>query len=521
MEVCIQSSESLSKTRTSCCKLKYRPRSFSSKGAKLILLWNFLTTMALFNLIAAENHTVLTVNAFGLSITIAMLVVAITVWFLSTILSGWLADVRLGRYKVIKASLVLIWLTTIVNTIRIILTPFLMIPQAVELTCIFTELVIGITGIAAFYVNGVQFGLDQMPDASSEQITSFIAWNVTLQAIGVACGYIIYTLQICATHPLEHVGSILSVAILSLILCMDYLLGNWLINLKQAVNPFVTVCQVLGYAAKHKSPENRSAFTYCEDRIPSRIDNGKSKYGGPFTTEQVENVKTFLRILVMLSTCLGFVLITMFLIQAINITQSGTALCSVSAFLQYFIPALITIIMYELLLYPLLKNWIPNMMKRIAICMFVNMLLSFMILLTLIIRLYSSLAISQIELKTVRTFGTNIYILGLYIFITSVLEFMYAQSPENMKGFLSACIISVSVLTSSGLSSTSWYQSCTSRHCKVTFSSLVTALSIAAFFLYTLAARWYKKREREEVDNTRAIIEEIYSRNLEQDQSSD
>ena len=40
----------------------------------------------------------------------------------------------------------------------------------------------------------------------------------------------------------------------------------------------------------------RSAFTFCEEIIPSCIDFGKSKYGGPFTTEQVEDVKTFFKI---------------------------------------------------------------------------------------------------------------------------------------------------------------------------------------------------------------------------------
>ena len=40
-----------------------------------------------------------------------------------------------------------------------------------------------------------------------------------------------------------------------------------------------------------------SAFTYCEDELPSRLDLGKEKYGGPFTTEQVEDVDVFLGIL--------------------------------------------------------------------------------------------------------------------------------------------------------------------------------------------------------------------------------
>ena len=46
----------------------------------------------------------------------------------------------------------------------------------------------------------------------------------------------------------------------------------------------------------------RSAFTYSDDEKPSRFDYAKERYGGPFTTEQVEDVKTFVRILTLLAT---------------------------------------------------------------------------------------------------------------------------------------------------------------------------------------------------------------------------
>jgi hypothetical protein len=61
------------------------------------------------------------------------------------------------------------------------------------------------------------------------------------------------------------------------------------------------IYKVIKFAIVTKHPRCRSAFTYCEDELPSRIDFGKSKYGGPFTTEQVEDVKTFLRLLPLIS----------------------------------------------------------------------------------------------------------------------------------------------------------------------------------------------------------------------------
>ena len=62
-------------------------------------------------------------------------------------------------------------------------------------------------------------------------------------------------------------------------------------------DPYKLVYEVTKFACQHKHPICRSAFTYCEDELPSRLDLGKSKYGGPFTTEEVEDVKVFYEIL--------------------------------------------------------------------------------------------------------------------------------------------------------------------------------------------------------------------------------
>ena len=63
------------------------------------------------------------------------------------------------------------------------------------------------------------------------------------------------------------------------------------------VNPYKLVYRVTRFAWQHRIPIRRSAFTYCEDDPPSRLDLGKSKYGGPFTTEEVEDVKVFYQVL--------------------------------------------------------------------------------------------------------------------------------------------------------------------------------------------------------------------------------
>ena len=80
---------------------------------------------------------------------------------------------------------------------------------------------------------------------------------------------------------------------ITVVISSSYFLQSSLVKEPVTQNPFKLIYKVLHYAIKNKRPQHRSAFTYCEDELPSRIDFGKSKYGGSFTTEQMEDVKTF------------------------------------------------------------------------------------------------------------------------------------------------------------------------------------------------------------------------------------
>ena len=63
-------------------------------------------------------------------------------------------------------------------------------------------------------------------------------------------------------------------------------------------NSLKQIHNVLSYVAQNKHPRQRSAATYGE--LPSRFDLAKSRYGGPYSTEYVEDVKTFCRICLLL-----------------------------------------------------------------------------------------------------------------------------------------------------------------------------------------------------------------------------
>ena len=85
----------------------------------------------------------------------------------------------------------------------------------------------------------------------------------------------------------------------------NYLFKHWLDTTRNIVNPVKVIGQVLNYARKNKHPKNCSALIYWEEDYPSRLDLGKDKYGGLFSLEQVEDVKTFLRLIPLLISVVG------------------------------------------------------------------------------------------------------------------------------------------------------------------------------------------------------------------------
>ena len=290
------------------------------------------------------------------------------------------------------------------------------------------------------------------------------------------------------------------------------------IDHRQNHNPLKTVYRVLKFAKQHKYPVQRSAFTYWEEEIPSRIDLGKTKYGGPFTTEEVEDVKTFFRILALLAAMSSFVVVVVglfLLLPSVRVTACNTQL--VQSFTS-LIPVA-GCVLYELLLYPVMRCRL-SMLRRIGCCVFASVLVSLTFQVFTIVSALGPLDINEYLTTHRWTFDTFLaanLCLG-YILFTSSLEFVYSQSPERMKGFLIGihlCVV-VFLAFAFGLINNYLANPCKSnKHCTLYVASGVAVLSVAVFVFYCCVARWYKWREREEPCNERAIIEEIYGRRVE------
>ena len=262
----------------------YQIRKLNNKGAIIVLAWNILVT-------SVYNYLMASIEPKGLEITVVAL--GLTLPF-----AGWLADIRFGRYKVIRWSIVVMWIASILTTVNSVVQQFL--PGHHDTFMLISQILVFVLafGFGGYQANIIQFGLDQLHDASTTEITAFITWYVWTFGCN---GTLLNFTHICL-KPKHYIFGKLAVCIaVTIVIISSQFLENLLVKEPVTQNPFAIIYKVVKYAIKHKYPQYRSAFTYCEDELPSRIDFGKSKYGGPFTTEQVEDVKTFLRLLILIS----------------------------------------------------------------------------------------------------------------------------------------------------------------------------------------------------------------------------
>ena len=217
-------------------------------------------------------------------------------------IAGWLADVRYGNFKVFRFGAVLLFVSTVMTGICFISKEEGVHPT-VTMVAITAAMLVAYLGVSACAVTALQLGLDQMPDASSDNIISFIKWFIFSVLFGEwSSEVIIRSTKMCTFVDPDNkfiFFSLYPVLAMSILCCSLFLLApKWLIIEPKSPQSLKIIYQVLKFAAKHKAPLNRSALTYWEEDIPSRMDLGKSRYGGPFTTEQVEDAKTFFKIIV-------------------------------------------------------------------------------------------------------------------------------------------------------------------------------------------------------------------------------
>ena len=532
-----------------CLKSHYQMRRLKNKGAILIVFWNFLV-WSVYSAIGMRNITGVHSNLSVLFYVVQAIAGAILMP-----LAGWLADVHFGRYKVIRWSLWIMWLNSLLVTLSFVLVQTVESYSGVhtKLSLVFVAFM-GV-GFCGFQANVVQFGIDQLLDASTIEITSFIAWYAGSFLSG---RFVIGFILSCApNYPIF--GSLLISFSLSMLM-ITYFLFNHLFVKEPAssTNPFRLVYHVIKYAVENKCPRQRSAFTYYEDYLPSRIDFGKRKYGGPFTTEQVEDVKTLLRSLVIAVVITAFYGTTyseteyMYhlkksLLQKTPESDTRTVSLQLQCFSEYtsftgtyFVAALFLIPLNEFLLYPVLHRRLPylNIYKKFILGAILRLGKYLMLsALTVYIRQVKNNEASSLGNATLlclfqanagsltNTIDSRWFILPqiLHSFsdlllVITMIEFFCAQIPYSMKGIVAGIaygLLEVFVAITKAvsipfmISSVHWGVGTISCEfwyllMKALFLMLVTALS--------LIMRRYELRKREDVlPNEQIFAERYYS----------
>ena len=505
------------------CRFKYRLRWFYSKGAFLVLTWTLLLSLASCSLIYTAPETTLPLHKWW-SVFIAAIAIV------GALISGVLADVKFVRHTVVRMGFVLLFLSTVVNCLNLLVIQVNTQPANImypfEIACSSFTAITFMIGLSLCVGNLLQLGLDQMPDASTSNITSFIAWFVFCVFTGWWINAILHRvvrhclkLNEWGEENLTLIWVLLEALCIGIVLISDFTVSpRWLIIEPKSPQYLTTICQVLKFAVKHKAPLNRSAFTYWEDNIPSRIDLGKSKYGGPFSTEQVEDVKTILRLLlVSLSMC--FLAFSLLMDPDLDYTQPTNCTDYIRPLFTYdnIWCILVATLFTEFVIYPLIGDKFPTILKKIGIISLISAVLSLLCLAFTIGHYY----INNEELATkwvVHILYSIAYGLLQQAAFTSVLEFICAQSPYQSRGFLTFYNIALIVNT---VFVTRIIQNLDVTYPQFALLSVKTLLCAIGFIIHCATARWYKRRVRDEDYSVQRMVEEVYDRYLTQSEKYD
>ena len=502
------------KRRCSSCPFPYHFQFIHSKGAILVLFWDLMIANSMnliMNYIASHSNFVEIGSLVMAALSLVM------------IFTGFLGDFLISRYKLVLIGSYILF---------VLLIPLMMLevlhPVPYPVIILITLLMIIFVVVR---VNLLPFNIDQLIGSSSDELTAVIHWHNIGPIIAIMAS------PAMALINNDSIICIISIAICILsvtaVLVSHNLFNHYLETTPvNTSNPIKLIVRVLCYARKHKYPENRSALTYWEEEAPSRLDLGKGKYGGPFTEEEVEDVKTILRLIPLLLVCVLAPTFYADYIQGVNSDYYG---CKepLQGYVTFIALYLFIILLHQFLIYPCFHNYIPSMLKRMG----VGMTLMFGINVTFtILAVIGNYHIGQ-PFHCLTAFDEKSFavkhkwtifdglILAVVWYINNVVlvEFLLAQCPKSMRG------------TIIGL----WFCFRNIRHFinyvlflpfrhyihpefslgrGFYFCLTEAIISLIMLLIFVLLARKYKLRVREVEINVHQIAEDHIIRNIEEEE---
>ena len=521
---------------------KWSFRTFGSRKVLLILAWSFIVSFSQFINDSTDSLSYYGKGTASLWLELFNSTTQVVTFAISCPIANLLAEVVVGRYKFISFVLKALWFIHIIGVGISVCEYCLQTGSVISYMIGYYLIEIPTTSLnGAFIAVTIPLGLDQIAGASTTNIVAYVVWYFWT----IFCGYstsdilvpIFYKCSYLQTMEVRMIMSMLSALLLSVALILDFCFHRNLIKEPVTVNPVSLIFNVLKYAAKHKYPVQRSAFTYCEDEQPTRLDYGKSKYGGPFTTEQVEDVKTFWRILlvILVISMLHAPLIAVFKSYHIFerqfysdslsncIQQKSSGVFSPNSFIAYSVP------LYELLIYPCLRNRGPSILQSAGIGAAAVIASSLYGVAVEAVRQAMTNGTTECMFTEDSSYTSTIMnnflianilksILGLAILLTnrSRIELICAQAPYNMTSHLIGLSYTLQTLFE-GLGrailttwSKKWFKVLETSTCGVWFYLTDTMMAILISLLLLLVVKWYKGRERDEIPQSQSMVEDVY-----------
>ena len=251
------------------------------------------------------------------------------------------------------------------------------------------------------------------------------------------------------------------------------------------------------------------ALTYWEEEAPSRLDLGKDKYGGPFTKEEVEDVKIVFR---MLPLFIGIVVIGLsddyywFAVDSFTLPT-----CLVVTDSQYYFCSVILMLVYLFFIRVCFYKYIPSMLTRMSVGIFLAFIVT-----------VSKVSIFVIERSPdINNIGKLLFVPKTILSFSYVLlypvslEFTVAQSPVHMRGVM----VGLWYATSFGLGFLintifKFPFNCESQYICTSFYYYITksVLVLIILIVFVILAKRYKYRVRENEVNIVQIVDDHYQR---------
>ena len=498
--------------------------------------------------------------------------------FLSYPLLGYIADVCLTRYRTIKCSFVFLIAGSAIGVLTALSVTILQFHDAniVSIVGILIAAVLIIPGVGLFEANATQFGLDQLLEAPTPKLIAFIHWYywthnaVQLVVMYLTTGWIVIYTSLLSLLP--HEARIIEIALLLVYIAILGLAAvgslvllhkskSHLYILREGLNPFKNIYKVLKYSWNHKVPQHRSAFTYWEEDIPRRIDLGKNKYGGPFSNEEVEDTKTFLRILPLLLCLFGYHLAGDGYSAPDKLQRTSCPSLPV-LLLIVFNPLHISnlVVVVGIPLYRLIINKCSRYIKKVRMLtkMWIGLYLSLVqvVLYTIVVinhdsKYWSEHSSIEYILKTqpyyhyspgILCLNIQFRVLNISTFMVNPVDntYLWFIIPQLLNG-LSSLLVSMAVFeficaqaprTTQGLLIGLWYATFSIRYLLVglvdtlliektswlIFEGVKVFLILVSLVLLSCVSRRYCYRQRDEIVNVQGMIEDTHDKWLDQEE---